>query len=68
MAGASGQYWNGVHGRDKGEANEDAEGLQSMRTLAKNMAFLMKGIAMAKQETGLPQQERGAFTNFHTEG
>lgn len=61
---ASGQYWNGVHGRDKGEANEDAEGLQSMRTLAKNMAFLMKSIALGKEKYGLPEKEKPIRTNF----
>lgn len=61
---ASGQYWNGVHGRLPGEATEDEEGLQQMRTLARNMAFLVKGIALAKDAYGLPEREPGVFTNF----
>lgn len=61
---ASGQYWNGVHGRVPGEAEQDEEGLQQMRTLARNMAFLMKGIALARDAYGLPQREPGIFTNF----
>ena len=54
---ASGQYWNGIHGRELGEANEDAEGLQMMRTLARNMVFLMRGIEMAKEKYGLSARE-----------
>ena len=46
---ASGQYWNGVHGAAPGEAAGDTEGLQQMRTLARNMAFLMRGIQLAKE-------------------
>lgn len=61
---ASGQYWNGVHGSAPGEAKEDAEGLQQMRTLARNMAFLMKAIADRKEKIGLPAREEGIFTNF----
>lgn len=64
MPVASGQYWNGVHGRDRGEAQEDSEGLQSMRTLAKNMAFLMKSIALGKEKFGLPEKETPIRTNF----
>lgn len=61
---ASGQYWNGVHGRAQGEAEQDLEGLQQMRTLAQNMTFLMKGIALAKDAYGLPEREPGILTNF----
>ena len=64
MPVASGQYWNGIHGAAPGQANEDAEGLQQMRTLARNMAFLMKSIALGKEAFGLPQREEGVFTNF----
>ena len=64
MPVASGQYWNSVHGRDKGEATEDGEGLQSMRTLARNMAFLIKSIALGKQKFGLPEKEKPIRTNF----
>ena len=61
---ASGQYWNGIHGREKGEAAQDAEGLQMMRTLARNMVFLMKSIALGKKEYGLPAKEHRVATNF----
>ena len=61
---ASGQYWNGIHGAAAGEAAEDGEGLQQMRTLARNMAFLMKSIALGKEAYGLPEREQGIFTNF----
>lgn len=61
---ATGQYWNGIHGREIGEAGEDAEGLQQMRTLARNMSFLMKSIADGKEKYGLPEKEEFQMTNF----
>lgn len=61
---ASGQYWNSIHGRGQGEAQQDAEGLQTMRTLARNMAFLMKSIALGKEQYGLPEKEEPCRTNF----
>lgn len=61
---ASGQYWNGIHGAAPGEAAQDAEGLQMMRTLAANMTFLMKSIALGKEKYGVPQREPFARTNF----
>ena len=61
---ASSQYWNSVHGCAPGEAEEDAEGLQTMRTLAKNMVFLMKSIALGKEKYGLPEKEHPVQTNF----
>ena len=61
---ASSQYWNGVHGAAKGEAAEDKEGLQVMRVLARNMAFLMKSIALGKEKYGLPEKEPFQGTNF----
>jgi len=61
---ATGQYWNGVHGRLPGEATGDEEGMQQMRTLARNMAFLMKSIELGRKEYGLPEREPGIFTNF----
>ena len=61
---ASSQYWNSVHGRDVGEAAQDAEGLQTMRTLARNMTFLMKSIALGKAQFGLPATEEKQATNF----
>ncbi len=64
MPVASSQYWNSVHGRDVGEAIQDEEGLQTMRTLAKNMSFLMKSIALGKKEFGLPETETRVATNF----
>ena len=64
MPVASSQYWNSVHGRGPGEAAEDAEGLQTMRTLAKNMAFLMKSIALGKEAYGLPEKEEHLWTHF----
>ena len=64
MPVASSYYWNGVHGRKVGEAVEDAEGLQTMRALAENMAFLMKSIALGKEKYGLPEKEKKVFTNF----
>ena len=60
---ASGQYWNGFYGA-KDEENKDFEGLQQMRTLAKNMVFLMKSIELGKKEYGLPEKEKTVFTNF----
>lgn len=61
---ASSQYWNSVHGRTPGEATEDAEGLQTMRTLARNMTFLMKSIALGKEKYGLPDKEPWEGTHF----
>ena len=61
---ASGQYWNGIHGRMPGEALNDEEGLQMMRTLAKNMAFLIKSISLGKEKYGLPEKETKIMTNF----
>ena len=58
MPVASSQYWNSVHGREKGEAEQDLEGLQTMRTLARNMTFLMKSIALGKEKYGLPEVEK----------
>ena len=64
MPVASGQYWNGIHGNNADEAVQDAEGMQMMRTLARNMAFLMKSIALGKEAYGLPEKEPGVATNF----
>ena len=61
---ASSQYWNSIHGREAGEADLDEEGKQTMRTLALNMSFLMKCIALGKEKYGLPEKEKGIFTNF----
>ena len=61
---ASGQYWNSIHGRAAGEAELDEEGRQSMRTLARNMTFLIKSIALGKEKFGLPDKEEPIATNF----
>lgn len=61
---ASGQYWNGIHGAAPGEAEQDAEGKQQMRTLARNMSFLMKSIQLGKERYGIPEREKPTFTNF----
>ena len=61
---ASSQYWNSVHGGAPGQAAEDLEGLQTMRTLAKNMSFLMKSIALGKEKYGLPEKETPVQTSF----
>lgn len=64
MPVASSQYWNSVHGSAPGEALQDLEGMQTMRTLARNMSFLIKSIALGKEKYGLPQREKGQSTNF----
>lgn len=60
----SSQYWNMVHGPRPEQAMQDEEGLQTMRTLGRNMAFLIKSIALGKQNYGLPAHEDVIFTNF----
>lgn len=66
MPVVSSQYWNSVHGAKAGEANEDLEGLQTMRTLARNMSFLMKAIASYKENypDSFPEKEKRISTNF----
>lgn len=65
MPVASSQYWNQVHGFTREDVEKDLEGLQIMRTLGRNMAFLIKGIQLAKDAYGLPQKEdKHAFTSF----
>ena len=64
MPVASSQYWNSVHGGAPGQAAEDAEGMQTMRTLARNMSFLMKSIQLGKEKYGLPEKEAHVWTNF----
>ena len=61
---ASRRYWNSIHGREPGEAAEDAEGLQTMRTLARNMTFLMRSIELGKEKYGLPEKEEVVRTHF----
>lgn len=64
MPVASGCYWNSIHGMSQGEADADEEGKMTMRTLAANMAFLMKSIELGKKEFGLPEKEERVYTNF----
>lgn len=64
MPVASSQYWNSVHGNTPEEIQKDEEGLQVMRTLGKNMAFLIKSISLGKEKFGLPEKETKIFTNF----
>ena len=64
MPVASSQYWNSIHGCEPGDAVQDEEGRQTMRTLARNMTFLMKSIALGKEKYGLPDIEKHIFTNF----
>lgn len=61
---ASSVYWNSIHGRLPGEAGQDEEGKLVMRTLARNMTFLMKSIALGIQTYGLPEKEPRVATNF----
>ena len=62
---ATSSYWNEVHGYTSEDVEKDLEGLQTMRNLGRNMAFLIKSINLGKEQLGLPQNERGSFTNFH---
>lgn len=64
MPVASSQYWNQVHGNTAEQVMQDEEGLQTMRTLGRNMAFLIKSIALGKEKFGLPEKEEHIFTNF----
>ncbi len=57
-------YWNEVHGSKAEDVEKDKEGLQTMRNLGRNMAFLMKSIQLGKEKYGLPKNEKGTFTNF----
>lgn len=64
MPVVSSQYWNQIHGNNAAEAMQDAEGLQTMRTLGRNMAFLLKSIALGKETFGFPEAEEKVATNF----
>jgi len=64
MPVASSHYWNSIHGGKPGEAAQDAEGIATVRNLAKNMAFLMKSIALGKETYGLPEYDKREMTNF----
>ncbi|NLI61240.1 MAG: flavodoxin family protein [Clostridiales bacterium] len=64
MPVVSSQYWNSVHGNTPEEVKKDLEGLQVMRTLGRNMSFLIKSIALGKEKYGMPEKEQGIYTNF----
>ena len=64
MPVVSSQYWNSIHGNNASEADQDEEGKQTMRALARNMTFLMKSIALGKETYGLPEKEVRKGTNF----
>ena len=61
---ASGRYWNDGFGREKGQIEQDSEGLQNARVVARNMVFLMRSIALGKEAYGLPEREEISFTHF----
>ena len=64
MPVAASNYWNSVHGGAPGQAEQDEEGIQTVRVLADNMSFLIKSIALGKEKIGLPEAEQKVFTNF----
>lgn len=64
MPVVSSQYWNNIHGLEKGDAEQDGEGKQTMRTLARNMTFLMRSIALGREKFGLPEKEEWIGTHF----
>ena len=65
MPVVSSHYWNMVHGFTKEDVEKDLEGLQTMRTLGRNMAFLLRAIAAEREKNGLPNQEaKKEFTSF----
>ena len=64
MPVASSTYWNIIHGAKPGDAQQDAEGIRTVRNLAKNMSYMMKAFAAAKDTVELPEPEPKAFTNF----
>jgi len=64
MPVASSTYWNQVHGFTADDVKKDLEGLQTIRNLARNMSFLIKAIADAREKYGYPEVESGSFTSF----
>lgn len=64
MPVVSSQYWNSVHGYTPDDVQKDEEGLQTMRILGENMAFLIKSISLGKEKFGLPEKEERKVTNF----
>ncbi len=61
---ATSTYWNQVHGFTADDVRKDLEGLQTMRNLARNMSFMIKAFADAKDKFGLPYMEHESFTSF----
>ncbi|MBQ7521342.1 MAG: flavodoxin family protein [Clostridia bacterium] len=61
---ASSTYWNQVHGFTAEDVRKDLEGLQTMRNLARNMSFMIKAFADAKNKYGYPEVEHSVFTSF----
>ena len=57
-------YWNEVHGFNSDDVEKDLEGLQTMRNLGKNMAFMIKSINLGKEKYGLPKNEHNNITSF----
>ena len=64
MPVVSSTYWNQVHGFSAEDVKKDLEGLQTMRNLARNMAFLIRAIQAEKEKSGLPEEEHAFFTSF----
>ena len=64
MAIATSTYWNQVHGFTAEDVKKDLEGLQTMRNLARNMAFMIRAIADAREKYAVPEMEHSAFTSF----
>ena len=64
MPVVSSSYWNQVHGFTAEDVKKDLEGLQTMRNLGRNMAFLIRAVEAEVQARGLQPMERGAFTSF----
>ena len=64
MPVVSSRYWNMVHGNTPEEVMQDEEGVQIMRVLGRNMAFLVRAIAAERERTGLPAAEEVTYTNF----
>ncbi|MBQ1770791.1 MAG: flavodoxin family protein [Clostridia bacterium] len=64
MPVASSTYWNMVHGFKAEDVKKDLEGLQTMRNLARSMAFMIRAFSDAKEKYGYPEVERGAYTSF----
>ena len=57
-------YWNVIHGRNPGEVSQDTEGVQIMRVLGRNMAWLMKLVEHGKGTIPPPERETKTYLNF----